>query len=52
MVKITILEWEPIDFNNPFDWDMADNKFKNVTAEFLNAKEQEALLDKTIISRK
>ena len=34
------------DFNNPFDWDMADNKFKNVTAEFLNAKEQEALLDK------
>lgn len=34
------------DFNNPFDCDMADNKFKNVTAEFLNAKEQEALLDK------
>jgi 2-methylcitrate dehydratase PrpD len=34
------------DFNNPFDWNMADNKFKNVTAEFLNLKEQEKLLDK------
>ena len=34
------------DFNNPFDWDMADNKFKNVTTEFLSRKEQEALLDK------
>lgn len=34
------------DFNNPFDWDMADNKFRNVTAGFINKDEQEALLDK------
>jgi len=34
------------DFNNPFDWEMSANKFRNVTKEFLTTEEQEELIDK------
>jgi 2-methylcitrate dehydratase PrpD len=34
------------DYNNPFDWEMTDGKFINVTGEFLTDGERKTLLEK------
>ncbi len=34
------------DFMNPFDWNLADEKFRKVTAGFISEEQQKSLLDK------